>query len=292
METIQIPPTLTEVEFENLLRDCHRVRYKSTGTVQFNFSLTSFVSSFAMIEFILLCEQLEREWGKHISLYLSNSPKLPSCMYVLSRLGFFDSLPTSVTFYPFKPKLKKSTKGKNQAILEVTKVPTENDAGHVVDLVYKAVSKNTPYESTQIKDICIMVSEILQNIFYHSQSKRAGLIAIQNYHTQHYMQMVIADAGIGIPETIRSAPEYIDKNLSDVDTILESIKKGVSREGKIAGRGEGLTRCVQLAEKHHARLFIRSNTGWASVTLHKGRGKAGMGELLAGTQIFVNFPSI
>lgn len=289
METIQIPSRLTEIEFESFIRSFNSGKHIPDRTIQFDFSKTAFISSFAMIEFILLCEFIISELGKHISFHLSSSSRLSSCMFVLSRLGFFDCFPNSVTFYPYKPKRKKPARGKNEAILEITEV-NEDKAEQVIDLVDKAVSKNTTYDRSQVNDICIMVSEMLQNIFYHSQSDRAGLIAIQNYSKLRFMQMVIADAGIGIPGTIRNAPEYAGKELNDVEAIFESIKKGVSRLGRGAGRGEGLTHCVQLANKHQARLYIRSNSGWASITLHKGRGKTGIGEHLSGTQIFVNFP--
>ncbi len=291
MEVIPLPQQLTEIEFEAVLENCYQYQYAPTRTLQFDLSGTEFISSFAMIQLLLLTETIIRDWCKRVSFKVGNGPKLSSHMYILARLGFFESLPGSVTYYPFRPKTKKSLRGKNEAILEVTDVKDMEHAYEVIELVEKAITKNTTYSGDQVKDICTMVSEMLQNIFYHSESKRAGLVSIQNYRRKQLMQLVIADAGVGIPETIRLSPDYTDNELTDIEAILESVKKGVSRQGVKAGRGEGLSHCVRLAKKHHAQLFIRSNSAWVSVTVHKGRGTAGIGEFFSGTQIFVNFPS-
>jgi len=291
MIVIEVPKKLTESEFEHLLRDCLNVINNLDRTIQFNFSKTEFISSFGMIEFVLLCEDIIRRKGKRVSLFLSDSYKISSCMHILARLGFFECLPKQVTYYPYKPKSHKQIIGKNEAILEVTRVLNSAEAYEIVDRVENAILANTTYEKAQVNDICIMVSELLQNIFDHSQSKLGGLIAIQNYTKIRYMQLVIADAGVGIPKTLRNCEEYKFKNLSDVAAIWESVKKGVSRFGKSARRGEGLARCVQIAKKHKAYLYIRSNKGWAKVVFSRGRGQAGHGCLLQGTQIFVNFPS-
>ena len=103
--------------------------------------------------------------------------------------------------------------------------------------------------------------------------------------------MVIADAGIGIPESLKYVYGNTDNEMNDVHYILESVKKGVSRLEKSEDRGEGLARCVQLAKKHNARVYIRSNCGWVSIAMPSGKGKAGIGKKISGTQIFVNFPT-
>ncbi len=291
MITIKVPNKLTEIQFEQLLKDVNLSLTAGHHTIRFDFTGTEFISSFGMIEFVLLCEYLIEKENKRITLYLSNTAKLEPCMYVLARLGMFECLPDQVSFYPLKPKPKQSSRGKNDAILEVTKITDSEQAQDLFDRVEKAIKSNTTYNQGQVYDICTMVSEMVQNIFDHSESKTGGIIAIQNYRKIHKMQLVIADSGIGIPETLRNSKEYKNHNLSDIQAISESLKKGVSRHGKGAQRGEGLARCVELANKHGAQLYIRSNRGWVKIIFSQSRGRAGQGCLLPGTQIFVNFPS-
>ncbi|MBI4547530.1 MAG: ATP-binding protein [Ignavibacteriae bacterium] len=210
-------------------------------------------------------------------------------MFILARLGFFDCLPDEIKYYPYKP-LRRVSRGSNNAILEVTEIKSEKDAINKIDLVESAIKRNTDYSQSQVLDICTMVSEMLQNIFVHSEAKRHGLISIQAYPHLRNVQLVIADSGIGIPETIRTAEEFKEKELTDEAAIVESVKKGVSRFGRRADRGEGLSRCLQLSAKHSAKLYIRSNGGYAFFSFQHKKKFSSSAQFLRGTQIFVNFP--
>ena len=211
------------------------------------------------------------------------------CMFILARLGFFEALPTQLSYYPYKPS-NKGKRGSNDAILEVTQIRSEQEAIEKIDSIGAAIEKNTNYSKSKVLDICIMVSEMLQNIFVHSEAERHGLISIQGYPNLHKVQLVIADSGRGIPETIRTSDDFKGRNLTDVDAILESVKKGVSRFGKGADRGEGLTRCVQLSAKHRAKMYIRSNGGKAFFSFLERKNSSSLGRYMKGTQIYVSFP--
>ena len=130
--------------------------------------------------------------------------KIRPCMFIWSRLGFYECLSEQVTHYPRMPKTKNSFRGANDAILELTKVTEDEDIDTIIKSVRDAIRINTTYSQSQISDIAIMVSEMLQNIFLHSCEERpTGLIAIQKYQKFNYVQMVIADPGI--PVTIKYA---------------------------------------------------------------------------------------
>jgi len=287
MKTIIVSSKLTENEFDELLSEALNTGREKT--LEFDFSKTTFVSSFAMILFIILCENLIFLENKHVVFKFSKSGKECACMFILARLGFFDCLPSEISYYPYKPP-NKGRRGSNTAILEVTEITDEKDAFKKIDLVEAAMVQNTKYPKTKVLDICTMVSEMLQNIFAHSEAKRHGLISIQGYPYLNIVQLVIADVGIGIPETIKQAEEFRNRTMTDEEAIMESVKMGVSRFGRIADRGEGLTKCLQLSAKHKAEIFIRSNRGSAFFSFQGKPKKLTCGELMKGTQIFVNFP--
>ena len=285
MNKILIPKNLDEEGIENILKEF----VKPSNSTHLDFSDTEFISPFASILLILMIDNAVRKNSRKIHFILKNTSNVKPCMYILARLGFFENLHKKVTYYPYRPKPKGNPKGKNDAILEVTKIEKQ-EARDIIDKVEKAITINTDYSKEHKLDICVMVSEMIQNIFYHSEAPDSGIIAIQNFERFNYMQMIIADGGIGIPETIKKCEDYKNRKLQDYEAIFESVKKGVSSLGKGEDRGEGLARCVDLANKHSARLFIRSNTGYASITFKKNGGFFGNGSFLSGTQIFVNFP--
>jgi len=285
MSKIIMPKNITEIEIEKIIEEFLVPAYST----HLDFINTDFISPFAAILLTLLFESATKKSNRKIHMILSRTSRIKPCMYILARLGFFDNLPKIITYYPYKPKFKRNFKGKNDAILELTRIQ-EPEASIIIDKVEKAIAVNTDYPKEHKLDICLMVSEMIQNIFYHSTAPKSGIIAIQNFERFNYMQIIIADSGIGIPETINRCKDYKDKQLKDYEAILESVKKGVSSLGKVEDRGEGLSRCVDLSNKHNAKLFIRSNSGYASITFKNERAYFGNSDFLAGTQIFVNFP--
>lgn len=287
MNKIYLPKNLCENEIEDVL-----IEYRNSfGAFHLDFSKTQFVSPFAAVLLVLLFHEALNVDQRKIHLILSEpkSPRMKPCMFILSRLGFFDNLPTGVTKYPYIPRKRTISKGTNDAILELTKIE-KSEAFEIIDKVEKAITHNTDYPREQKLDICIMVSEMIQNIFYHSGASKSGIIAIQDFKKFGYMQLIIADAGVGIPETIRKCKDYIDQQMTDYETIFEAIKKGVSQFGEGENRGEGLAKCVDLAKRHKAKLYIRSNSGFANITFTNKQGLFGESTCLLGTQIFVNFP--
>lgn len=282
MSTIVIPKNVTELEIEDILSQFLQPSYST----HLDFSETEFISPFASILLILIIESTAK---RKVHFILSKSSKMNPCMFILARLGFFENLPSGITFYPFKPKSKLNVQGKNDAILEITRIK-EQDAMSVINKVEKAIETNTNYQKGEKFDICIMVSEMIQNIFYHSESPKSGIIAVQKFLRMNIMQMIIADAEVGIPSTLMKSDEYKNIRMSDSKAIIESLKKGVSRLGKGEDRGEGLTRCVDLASKHRAKLYIRSNKGFASLTSEKNNILLGDRDFLSGTQISIDFP--
>lgn len=293
MLNINIPKTLDEKGFEEVLSSTLNI-LKQTGTIKFDFSNTTFVSSFGMCLVVLLCNTLTNKFGRKLYFVLSKETRrnyLHPCLHVCNRLGLFDCLPKEIKCYPYRPKQPKDKVGSNSAILEVTMVRNIDEMYPVIEQAKTAITETTKYKEEQVLDICVMISEMLQNIFYHSQSKEPAMICIQKYPNLKYTQLVIVDSGIGIPETIKEADEYKNIIFTDCKAIQESLKRGVSRFGKEEHRGEGLTKCFSLSEKHNAVLFIRSNKGIVRYDFLKRKRRELDKNFLLGTQIFVDFPS-
>lgn len=99
------------------------------------------------------------------------------------------------------------------------------------------------------------VNEITDNVLVHSQSPIGGLVQVstfQKYAKQ--VQFVVADAGIGIPATLRQG--YPDIS-SDLDALDRAIKEGVTRDRKI-GQGNGLFGSYEICSKCNGYFAVHS----------------------------------
>lgn len=288
MGYIILPSILSNNNINNFMEVVNSHIYTNYAKVKFDFNRVSFFSAYALTLFILMCYQLKNDFNINIHVKLSDSFRMKNCIHILARLGLFEAMPPSTSFYPYKP--KQQFRGNNPAILEITRVDQESSLVDLINLSRAAITKNTNYEGTQILDICKMMSELIQNILDHSAITYPGIILIQNYPNRNYTQLVIADSGVGIPNTIKSNSEY--KKMNDAECIEKSLQYGITRYDKSEERGEGLPECAQLANKYNAKLFIRSNTG--SIHYNKNRNICLTNDLceLNGTQISIKFPSI
>lgn len=87
-------------------------------------------------------------------------------------------------------------------------------------------------------------AELTDNIRLHSQSPRPGLVALQVYSptvgARRMVEVVVADAGKGILETLRPALAFNQPGLAalpDEALLLHAVNHGASRNGAEAGCG-------------------------------------------------------
>lgn len=145
---------------------------------------------------------------------------------------------------------------------------------------------------TVLADIWTFASEALDNVFEHSEAERAGVVAAQKYESKtrgKRLQLVIADAGLGVLETLRSGNAAAQK-LADRELLLAAFREGLSRKQE-KGRGCGLTRCAQVAARYGANLTVRSGAMWAFLVTQSAKAGVSIGIFndeaasVAGTQI-------
>ena len=288
---IEIPDRLTERTFHQIQDQLPNKIFRKYKTILFDFESIVFISPFGMILFIIFVEHLIYNLSKEIYVKLPGvdcNEESAKCISVLCRLRFFECLPKKVIFENEKPKTKKTLVGSNPEILELTKLNSIEDSLGVITKAKKALRK-TNYDEAHVSDIAIMISEIVQNIFIHSESERPSFLAIQSFPKLKKVQMAIADSGIGIPETLKRTSVYSNFT-KDYQLIFQSLKLGVSQFQEKEKRGEGLKRCRLIARKHSAEVFVRSNAGYCHLDYEKEKLHGNEIPFLIGTQIFINFP--
>jgi anti-sigma regulatory factor (Ser/Thr protein kinase) len=107
------------------------------------------------------------------------------------------------------------------------------------------------------------VNEITDNVLVHSESPIGGLVQVSMFQKKtKSVQFVVADAGIGIPTSLKQGHAEIH---SDTEALDWAIREGVTRDSRI-GQGNGLYGSYRVCSKSngyfqvdsgHARLEYR-----------------------------------
>jgi anti-sigma regulatory factor (Ser/Thr protein kinase) len=109
------------------------------------------------------------------------------------------------------------------------------------------------------------MEEMQDNIYAHSGAPDTGVAAFAVSDVG--FELVIADRGVGVLNTLRQNPAYAD--LPDSGAALqEAIKTGVSRFPSEEGRGRGFTQLYRTLVRDRSEIRFRS--GDHSLTLRPG----------------------
>ncbi|MBM3269153.1 MAG: hypothetical protein FJZ01_16050 [Candidatus Sericytochromatia bacterium] len=99
------------------------------------------------------------------------------------------------------------------------------------------------------------LTELHDNVDEHSGRPKSGLVGFQGRTGE--FEMVVADRGVGVLESLRSGPDYRD--LKDSGSALElALTEGVSRYGANSGRGLGYRPIFVGLANHNGCLRFRS----------------------------------
>jgi len=193
--------------YEDLIIDCSNLQAAFPGPMV---SLCSKVLSL-------------REDKKSVKLIL---PKKPS----LNRLFFNTNWANIIDPSEFKPSTFKG----------FTHVPTtrfrdQDEQGSSVNKIIDAIlSSISDIERRDLAAVEWSINEITDNVLIHSESKIGGLLQLSAFNTrQKRIEYVVCDAGVGIPNSLKSS---LENAKSDVEVLDMSIREGVTN-GKGAGNG-------------------------------------------------------
>lgn len=111
----------------------------------------------------------------------------------------------------------------------------------------------------QVEPIKYVVSELVRNVFEHSESKNGAVICAQYYKDSNIVRIGVADCGIGIKKAINIS--YPD--LNDLDAIQHSLMPGVTgttkkRGGTAVNAGAGLFFIKSIAKINRDFFMIYS----------------------------------
>lgn len=111
------------------------------------------------------------------------------------------------------------------------------------------------------------VNEITDNVLVHSESPVGGLVQVSTFAKfSKRVQFVVADAGVGIPASLRGGHPEI---ASDTEALDRAIREGVTRDPSI-GQGNGMFGSYEICSKSGGEFLVDS--GYARLKFSPSSG--------------------
>lgn len=89
-----------------------------------------------------------------------------------------------------------------------------------------------------LSDLSYTFSELMENVFHHAKSQDGLFIHAQKYEYLNFLEIAIADLGIGIEKSLKENPEF--SYLDDMEAFKKAFELGVTRN-PTSNAGEGIT---------------------------------------------------
>lgn len=128
--------------------------------------------------------------------------------------------------------------------------------------VDRVLRKAHRLERSDLQAIEWSINETCDNVLNHSFSLGGGLFQMNFRNLTREVEFIVADAGIGIPNSLRSIR---NKGWSDRFALEQCIKQGVTRDPEF-GQGNGLFGTFQMATMSGGTFHINSGNAHLVVT--------------------------
>lgn len=185
-----------------------------------------------------------------------------------------------------------------ERFVPLTKIPineSEADPGGIADRLEEVVSANTMLHRSASNMLNLAVTEVIDNVVQHSFAASPGMACAQYYAKQGFVELCVADSGIGIPTSMADNPDY--SSMNDCERMLAAFEaeKGqwvgrpVTGDNQV-GRGLGLSYPARLAERLGGHLWAIS--GNTAIHIHKEGREPVEGLFYPGTVIVLRVPNV
>lgn len=207
---------------------------------------------------LALCAEILRLRAEHIDCSLT-LPKLPELAKLFRNTNWAHLL---------EPRLNEPSKFKGYTQIPVLQFSNPSEQHNVVNRIINAILGGIPdIHRSDFAALEWSINELTDNVIVHSQSPIGGLVQVSNFRRDRkVLEFTIADAGKGIPSTLRSGGTFSG---SDVDALDQAIREGITRDKSI-GQGNGLYGSYQICSHSGGEFRIDSANGRLLYTNAKG----------------------
>jgi len=246
-------------------------------SVSFVFAEASQLLLDALARLLALCNQFCMA-GKGVVLDFSGCKKT---LGYLDRVGFVELLDRRVSMLPRRPSGARAIvyEGNNENVVELKTIEVAAPNQTIPSQLRSSFV--TCAGDAYSEAAFTVISELFGNVQEHSGSITAGFAGLQHYKKGNKIQTVISDSGLGIIGTLEPVLNLLYPQIAE-ELAAETGHKGVALLSKVfsvgglskvdeEGRGLGLIRSGQLAQKYNATISIRQRDFELSV--HHRQGK-------------------
>lgn len=249
----------------------------SSVTIEINLENTSFFEPHELTSIKCYIDHIRYTENIECSVI---TPKDFSAQNYIGRMGLLDDENYE---YPYR-------KFKSDLFLPLTKVTSDNlteGLAHKIQDVFKSTGAPT------MTNLVISLSELLDNIVYHSQveyNTGSGYVCAQTYinKSKPKLQVSIVDVGIGIVESFKSRK---NDTRDDSEIFKTSFNELVSSTGD-SHRGFGLPTFISFIQDCKGSMTVTSDKNRATINCGSEIRYSKINTAHAGTAINIEVPYV
>ena len=149
-------------------------------------------------------------------------------------------------------------------VLPITRFRTEGEANALLERTSQSLIDCNAGPPNTCQEIDAIFEELALNAAQHSHSSVGSSATVECFTSEDEIVFIvgIADAGIGIPTSLRRNPEY-ESISDDEDAILRATEIDVT--GTMESRGVGLYHVTEIVRAYRGELAIVSGAGFLTV---------------------------
>ena len=233
--------------FRRVLAAIHQARKEGSASITLDFSATTLAFPGPMLAVLAACMRLREESDMDVSLV---RPTEGSLRRLFANANWAHLVAPHV--------LAKSTYHPASA-LPASRFRSPDEQHEIVDRILDAVlSSPARLDRSNLAVFEWAVNEITDNVLQHADSAQGGLVQLNHYPERKHLEFAVADAGRGIPDTMRTTR----RGISDSQALELSIQRGITRDKKV-GQGNGLFGTHRASTVGTGDFVIHS--GYASI---------------------------
>jgi anti-sigma regulatory factor (Ser/Thr protein kinase) len=224
--------------FRRLMYEAKRERKRG---FTFDFKRTQFAAPVAMAQLVIQADAC-RQRGMHFDVIGPVNPKTR---------GVFEHSNWAHHLSPvnYEPNDRQSL-----GWLPVARYRTDEQLLGLVNRTCEVVLRETDVRRSALHGLEWALNEIADNVFQHADASDGGLVAVTVPKGRRRVQFVVADAGSGIPTTIRTGHPGLSTDLS---AVRHALQQGVTRDRSV-GAGNGLAGTLRIATAAGGSFTVHS----------------------------------
>lgn len=233
--------------FRRVLAAIHQATQEGFTEVTLDFSATTLAFPGPMLAVLAACIRLHDESDVDVSL-------------VRPADGSLRRLFTNANWaHLMAPQRLAESAWHPASVLPASRFRSPDEQREIVDRILDAVlSSPARLARSNLAVFEWAVNEITDNVLQHAGSEQGGLVQLSHYSNTQRLEFAVADAGQGIPTTMRTTrPE-----LSDPVALEFAVRRGITRDKEV-GQGNGLFGTHRASTVGSGDFVIHS--GYASV---------------------------